>query len=153
MFTKFRKRGSHNNEQQFCEIILNLGQWFRCCLKDFLSVDLAALLFGWAEPFMQFCKRASWGTFMCSNILFEQVVQEEMLLKDISYPEVWQPLCSVDWNHLCNFGRRHQEEQSCDIILNLDQWFRRRCCLKVFLICSTGSPLVQGSVTICAVLV
>ena len=44
--------------EQFCEIILNLCQWFRRCrLKDFLSGDLAALLFGEAEPFMQFCKR------------------------------------------------------------------------------------------------
>ena len=33
----------------------NLGQWFRrCCLKDFLSGALAVLLFGAAEPFMQF---------------------------------------------------------------------------------------------------
>ena len=42
--------------EHFCEIILNLGQWFgsRCCLKEFLSGALAALLFGGAEPFMQF---------------------------------------------------------------------------------------------------
>ena len=35
-------------EELFCEINLNLGQWFRrrCCLKDFLSGALAALLFG-----------------------------------------------------------------------------------------------------------
>ena len=39
------------------------------------------------------------------------VVQEEMLFKYISYLELWQPLCSVDWNHLYNFGRRHHEEQ------------------------------------------
>ena len=57
--------GRGHNEEQFCEIILNLGQWFRrCCLKDFLSGALAALLFSGAEPFMQFLKRASWGTFM-----------------------------------------------------------------------------------------
>ena len=42
-------------EEQFCEIILNLGQWFRKCrLKDFLSGAMAALLFGAAEPFLQF---------------------------------------------------------------------------------------------------
>ena len=42
-------------EEQFCEIILILGQWFRRCrLKDFLSLALAALLFGGAELFMQF---------------------------------------------------------------------------------------------------
>ena len=38
-----------------CENILNLNQWFRrCCLKYFLSTALAALLFGGAEPFVQF---------------------------------------------------------------------------------------------------
>ena len=55
-----------------------------------------------------------------------------MSLKDVSYLELWQPLCSVERNHLCNFGRRHHEEQLCKTILNLDQWFRR-CCLKIFL--------------------
>ena len=47
-------------EEQFCEIILNLGQWIRRCgLKDFLSWALAALMFGGAKRFMQFWKRAS----------------------------------------------------------------------------------------------
>ena len=42
-------------KEHFCEIILNLGQWFmRCCLEDFLSGALAALLFGGVELFMQF---------------------------------------------------------------------------------------------------
>ena len=84
---------------------------------------------------------------------FGPVVQEEMSFKDISYLELWQSLCSVDWNHLCNIERRHHEEQPCEIILNLDQWFRRKCSLKVFLIWSSGSPFVQRSVTICAILV
>ena len=52
-----------------------------------------------------------------------------------------------------NFGKGYQEEQFCEIILNFGQWFRRRCCLKVFLIWSSCSPLVQRSVTICAILV
>ena len=45
-----------HHEEQFCEIVLNLGQWFkrRCRLKDFLSRALTDLLFGAAEPFMQF---------------------------------------------------------------------------------------------------
>ena len=84
---------------------------------------------------------------------FGPVVQEKMSFKDISYLELWQPLCSVHWNHLCNIGRRLYEEQPCEIILNLDQWFRRKCRLKVFLIWSAGSPFVQRSVTICAILV
>ena len=80
------------------------------------------------------------------------VVQQDMSFKDNSYLELWQPLCSVDWNHLCHFGRRHHEEQSCEIILIMDLWFRRKCRLKVFLIWSTGSHFVQRSVTICAIL-
>ena len=75
-----------------------------------------------------------------------------MSLKDISYLELWHPLCSVEQNHLCNFGRRHHKEQFCEIILNLDQWFRR-CLLKIFLIWSFGLPFVQQSRTICAILV
>ena len=53
-----------------------------------------------------------------------------MLLEDISYQELWRPFCSGELNHLCNFRRRHHEEQFCEIILNLDQWFRR-CHLKI----------------------
>ena len=45
----------------------------------------------------------------------------------------------MEQNQLCNFGKRHVEEQFCDIISNLDQWFRR-CCLKIFLIWSSGGP-------------
>ena len=36
----------------------------------------------------------------------------------------------MEQNRLCNFGRRHHEEQFFEIILNWDQWFRRRCHLK-----------------------
>ena len=62
---------------------------------------------------------------------FGPVVQEEMSFIDISYLELWQPLCSVDWIHLCNIGRRHHEKQSCKIIFNLGQWFRRKLRSKV----------------------
>ena len=67
------------------------------------------------------------------NIEFGTVVQEEMLFKDISYLELWWPLSSVEWNHLCNFGREHHEEQFCEINLNLSQRIGR-CRLKTFLI-------------------
>ena len=59
----------------------------------------------------------------------------------------------LDWNHLCNIGGRHHEEQSCEIILKLDQWLMRKCRLMVFLIWRSGSPFVQRSITICAILV
>ena len=55
-----------------------------------------------------------------------------MSYKAVSYLELWQPFCSEEWNLLCNFGRRHHEEHFCEIILNLDQWFRGRFCLKDF---------------------
>ena len=41
---------------------------------------------------------------------------------------------------------------NCEIILILDQWFRR-CLFKIFLIWSSGGPFVQRSRTICAILV
>ena len=51
---------------------------------------------------------------------FGLVVQKEMPLKDISFLDLWQPLCLADWSQLCNFGRRHHDTQCCGIILNLD---------------------------------
>ena len=56
-----------------------------------------------------------------------------MSFKDIAYLELWRLFCSVEQNHLCNFGRSHHEEQFCEIILNLDQC-SGRCRLKIFLI-------------------
>ena len=44
------------------------------------------------------------------------MVQEEISLKDISYLELCQALCSVERNHLCNFDKRHHEEQFYEII-------------------------------------
>ena len=81
------------------------------------------------------------------------MVKEEIGFKDISYMELWRPFCSAEPNHLCNFGRRHHEEQFCEIILNLDQWLKRRFGLKLFLIWSSGGPFIQRSETICAMLV
>ena len=42
---------------------------------------------------------------------------------------------------------------TCEMILNLNQWFMMKCSLKVFLIWSSGSPFVKQRVTICAILV
>ena len=53
---------------------------------------------------------------------------------------------------MCSFGRRHHEEQFCEMVLNLDQWFRR-CRLKIFLIWSYGGPFAQRSRPICVILV
>ena len=41
------------------------------------------------------------------------------------------------------FCRGYQKEQFCEITLTLDQWLRRRCRLKIFLIWNSGGPFVQ----------
>ena len=47
--------GRGHYEEQVCEFISSLAQWFmRFCFKDFLSGALAALLFSGAESLMQF---------------------------------------------------------------------------------------------------
>ena len=33
---------------------------------------------------------------------------------------LWQPLCSLEQNYLCNFGRGHYRKPSCEVNLNLD---------------------------------
>ena len=135
-----------NNSVNF---FFNLGQWFRrCLLKDFLS---GALWCSWTI-YAILKDGIIRNSFMWSYMEFGPVVQKKMLIKDISYLELWPPLCLADPNHLCNFGRRYHEEQFCEIILNLDQWFRRNCHSKAFLIWISGSPFVQYSVTICAIL-
>ena len=78
------------------------------------------------------------------------MVHQKISFKGISYLELWQPFSIAEWDHLCNFGRGYHEEQSCEIILNLDQRFRRRS-FKRFLIESSGSSPVRWSQTIYAI--
>ena len=75
-----------------------------------------------------------------------------MSFKCISYLEHWGPFCSAELNHLCIIGRRHHEEQFCEIILNLNQWFRKMS-FKVISYLALWWPLLQRSGTICAILV
>ena len=49
------------------------------------------------------------------------------------------------------FGRGQHEDNFCEIILILDQWFRRFH-LKIFLIYSSANPFFWHSKTICAIL-
>ena len=48
----------------------------------------------------------------------------------ISYLELWWPLRSLERNHLCNFGRGYYGKHSCEIILNLNRWFREEMSFK-----------------------
>ena len=82
---------------------------------------------------------------------YHPIIRDAKPFKCFSYLELWQPFCSAERNHLCNFGRGYQEEQFCEIYFNLGQWFRRRC-LKRFLIWSSGNPPGKWRGTIYAVL-
>ena len=59
----------------------------------------------------------------------------------------------MEQNGLCNFGRGHYEEHFCEIILNLNQWFRRRFRYKIFLIFSSDGHFIQQSRTVCVIMV
>ena len=75
-----------------------------------------------------------------------------MSFKDTSYLQLW-PFCLAEWNHLCNFGKGHYEKQFCEIILNLDQCFRR-CHLNIYFLSTALTAIfVLQSRTICAILV
>ena len=105
-------------EEQFCEIILNLDPWFRrCLLKIFL-------IWSSGGPFIQrsrtICAILVEGIKRNNSVkqFFEfGPVTQEMSFKDISYLELWRPFCSMERDHLCNFGRGYQEEEFCEIIL------------------------------------
>ena len=60
---------------------------------------------------------------------------QEKSFKDISYLELAVTLFgeAEPLKILCNFDRKHNEEQLCEFILNLNQWFKR-CHLKIVLI-------------------
>ena len=64
-----------------------------------------------------------------------------MLFKDISYLELWWPLCPAEWNHLCKFGRGHHEEHFCEIILNSDHGSGGNVIQKYFLSRALVAPL------------
>ena len=48
-------------------------------------------------------------------------------------------------NRLCNCGKGHHEVHFCEIILNLDKWFRSRCCFKDFLSRALAANLFDGA--------
>ena len=51
------------------------------------------------------------------------------------------------------FRHGSYEEHSCEIILNLDRWFRKKSLLKILLIWCSGGHLVQWSITIRAIFI
>ena len=72
-----------------------------------------------------------------------------MTFKDISYLMPWWPFCYIHRNHLCNLCRGHHLEQFREIDLKLDQWFRRRFCLKYFLSRALTALVFSGIYNLC----
>ena len=70
---------------------------------------------------------------------FGSVVHEDMSFKRLL---IWSPGSPpVQWSKIIYaLLKRHHEEHSCEVIGNWDQWFRKRCRLKTFLIKSSDSP-------------
>ena len=99
-------------------MILNLEQWFRkrCLLKIFLIWSSGRRCVQGSETICAILVEGIKRNNHLNHFEFVPVVQEEMSLKAISYLELWRPFCSVEQNHLCNFGRGHHEEHSCDVI-------------------------------------
>ena len=63
----------------------------------------------------------------------------------------WSP-CGPGWlTWSLVFWKGHCEKHFCEIILN--QWFRRKCCLKITLIYSSGCHFVLQSGSVCTILV
>ena len=74
-----------------------------------------------------------------------------MLFKGISYLKLWQPFCSVERNHLCNFSRGYPEGLFCDFF-EFGSVVQEEMSIKIFLIWSSGDPRVRWNVTIYAIL-
>ena len=113
-------------------------------------------------PYLQLWLPLQWTGTICAILeegimrinpvklfLIGPVVQEVMSFKCISYLELWQPFCSAERNHFCNFDRGYQEEQFCNHY-EFGSVVKMSC--KRFLIWSFDDPPVQWSQTIYAVL-
>ena len=90
--------------EHFCEIIMNLDQYY---LRYFFYLELC-WHFCSAKHLFNFC-RGPYEENLCEIILhLDQRFRRCCLKHFLSRALV--ALCSVAWNHLCNFGRRHHEE-------------------------------------------
>ena len=61
-------------------------------------------------------------------------VAKEISFKSISIFSSGGHIVQRELKILINLGRGHHDDYFCEITLNLDQWFKRRCGLKILLI-------------------
>ena len=67
-----------------------------------------------------------------------------MPFNGISCLELWQPFCSVERNHFCNFGRGYLKEQFCEFFFDFGSVVREMF-FKRFLIWISGGPPFSGA--------
>ena len=75
------------------------------------------------------------------------------MFKDISYLELWQPFCSMEWNHLCNYSRGYYEEQFCEKKFKFRPVVKEEMPFKDISYLELWQPFFQLSKTICVILV
>ena len=122
-------------EEHFCEILLNIYQWFirKCWEKRLLIWSSSVPYVCWSGTICAILVEGIMWNIYVNYCAFGPVVQE-MSFKHISYLELWCPLCSAERSQtICAILAEHYEEHFCLIILNSDQWMRRRCHLNDFL--------------------
>ena len=118
--------GRGHNEEHFCENIFNLNQWFRR-RRNLKTLFILSCCDPCIKPSKIVCAILVEAITrnICELLLKKFIGSGGNVIKRHFLSRALAALCSDEWNHLCNFGRRHREEQFCEIIMNLDQWFRR----------------------------
>ena len=94
------------------------------------------MLLSQAAPSYQFFGRGQHEDHLYENILILDQGLRRFHLKIIL--SIALPIPFSTEQNQCIFCREHHEKHFCEIILNLDNLFRRRCHLKIFLIWSSG---------------
>ena len=83
--------------------------------KDISILALVAMLFSRLKIRINFGRGHHEEYFFEIILKLGDVVLEAKWFIDISYLELRWLICLTEPNHLCNFGRRPHEEQSCEI--------------------------------------
>ena len=111
-------------------------------------------MFSRAEPFVQFGKRALQATFCEITLNFNQWSSRRCHFKNLVVFALSAILLDERYQLICNFGRGHYGEHSCEFIEKSSQWCGR-CLSKIFLILNTDGHFyfVQWIKIVCAILV
>ena len=81
----------------------------RLCFKKFLIYSSGSPFDRLSETICEILVRCIMRNNSVELFKVGPVFQEEMSFKDISYLELWWPLCLAKQNHLSNFCRKRHE--------------------------------------------